>query len=188
MNVTLDLNGHKLTVDRHLVAFNGSNVVDNSAENTGLLALAEGVSKDFVILPTNNTQLPVYTGEGYMFVSILKFQQKTTWQQDGKPKYVFLPTFEPIAHDRLAKGVAQSRVTVAIRLSWTANGIDSTADYVYSDALVANVINSYGLQKPGVYKEVFSAVINNSGLAASNICAVLISDTGVEIVLTENFG
>jgi len=170
--VTLDLNGYTLTAD-YVVGFNGSNVVDNSEANTGLLVVDDAKN---VVLAETNSQLPVWTGEGYIFVEILKFQETGR----GTNTYIFLPTFEEIAHQYLAQGMENSKVKIAIRMTWNIETGTAYQDFIYNNTTVGNVINSYS---NGRYGQVFNAIMNNSDSIDFTLSAVLISETGAEIIL-----
>jgi len=174
--VTLDLDGKTLTAN-FMVGFNGSNVVDSSAENSGLLKCSN------VVLAANNSQLPVWTGDGYVFVQITRFQEMHRTSEDGRPEYVFIPTFEPIAHSYLLNGAENSKVNIAVAMDWITNTGTAYQNFVYSDNTVNNVIGSYN---GNTYGRVFSAVVASEDLLGLEITAVLISDTGVEMVLTAN--
>ena len=183
-NVNIDLNGCELNVTRYFIMFNGTNLVDNSEDNTGLLKVAENRRAN-VILPADNEQLPVYTGTGYILVRIHRFRELIDTKNGLK--YTFLPSFETQAHAHLLKGTAVSGVTLAIRLEWSSNDTDATANYAFGQSHVNAVINSYNETK-GTYGSAFTAQIINTGLRNAKICAVLISDTGVELIFDQNFG
>ena len=86
----------------------------------------------------------------------------------------------------MLKGTAASGVTLAVRLEWTIDDTDATADYAFGQSHVDTVIKSYDEAKDW-YGQAFFAKIINSGLHTATIYAVLISDTGVELILDQDF-
>ena len=172
--VTLDLNGYQLTAE-FVSAFKGSDIVDNSEANTGVLS----VDPDCMMISTDNSDLPVWNGEGYIFVDILKFQDMDSTTEDGLPQYIFSPTFESIAHPYLALGAANSHVRVAIRMTWDIETGSAFQNFVYNDATVKTVIESF---TGSYYSKAFYATVTDSQYANFDLQVILISDTGVELV------
>ena len=203
-NDKLDLNGHVLTVDDYLIALNDASVIDSSADNTGLLVVAEGVDLENVILPGNNPQLPVY-GEraaadgaatadaseklqGYMFVEITKYNK----QKSGS-KYIFQPIFEEVAFANLAKGMESSRVQFAVRVSCTKLALNEAGvlveraklkqDFIYTDDFVNTFATNYYFDAVKGWRnhKQFSFVLNTANLKDVKVEVVFISDLGVEL-------
>ena len=173
--VTLDLNGYKLAAN-YVAVFNGAHIVDTSAANTGLLA----VGADSVIISKNNAHLPIVTEEGYIFIEVTKFQEMNSTTADGLPQYIFLPHFETIAHQYLAQGMETSRVKIAIRMTWDIETGTAFQNFVYNDATVKTVIDSF---TGSGYTKAFYATITDSQYANFDLQVILISDTGVELAL-----
>ena len=69
-------------------------------------------------------------------------------------------------------------------MTWTTETGTAYQDYIYNDDTVSNVVNSYNAAN-GRYGQVFSAVILNSQYADFDMIVVLISETGVEMVLPQ---
>ena len=135
----LDLNGYTLTVVKYMIAFNGASVVDNSAENTGRLVLAEGLGKDRLILPATNEQMPIKVENGYMFVVL----RGINYAKMSSKKVVFQPLFETTAFKPLLDGTESCDIEIGVRVSWTKGDYRKTQDFVFNDSLVSVVINSY---------------------------------------------
>ena len=147
-NVTLDLNGAKLTTG-YFACF--GNVVDNSKSNEGLLVVPEGC----ILMQKNNAQLPVKDGEGYRFIEVLKFNKAYT------TKFVFQPLVETNAHDLLEKGKEASGVTINVRVSWKQGETTRSQDFEYKDEIVSGYINSYGQKEAGKYGQMFTLAVTN---------------------------
>ena len=169
--ITLDLNGYELRAN-YVVVFNGANIIDSSEANTGKLA----AGADSVSIGKNNEQLPVWTGDGYIFVTVSDFVEMT----DADGVYWFLPTFETITHQYLAQGAESSRVKLAIRMNWTISTGTAFQNFVYNDSTVAAVVNSFD---GGYYGMAFNAVVTDSKYEGFAMQVILISDTGVELAL-----
>ena len=173
--VTLDLNGHSLSAE-YVSAFKGSNIVDSSEDNAGVLV----VDPDCMMISASNAQLPVWNGEGYIFISILRFQEIYGKNADNHTVYQFLPTFETIAHEYLAKGAQNSHVKVVIRMTWELDTANAFQNFVYKDATVAEIVNSY---RDNRYNLVFKATILDDKYEGFDLQVLLVSDTGVELAL-----
>lgn len=173
--ITLDLNSYALTAD-YVFAVNGSNIADNSSDNTGVLV----VNPDHMMINSGNAHLPIWNGEGFIFVDILYFQELYTTNEAGQKQYVFLPSFETIAHQYLVQGMENSHVKIAIRMTWEIETGSAFQNFVYNDETVKAVISSYD---GSYYEKVFYATITNSEYADFDLKVVLISDTGVELML-----
>ncbi len=168
--VTLDLNGKTLTAD-YVIGFNGSVICGE-----GRLKVA----RDKVALDqTNGGALPVYDGEGYIFIEV-GFENRTAMV--GEKTYAFSPLFEVKAHEALLEGYAVSGIRVVVRLNWTkAGNYEATQDFTYLDKMVDTVIESYDGAN---YDKMFVAEFAGSEAGeATNVTvsAAIISDTGVEI-------
>ena len=173
-NVTLDLNGYALTA-QYVFAVKGTNIVDNSEANTGVLK----VDPERMMINADNAHLPIWNGEGFIFVDILSFQEMYTTNEAGQKQYIFLPTFETIAHQYLVQGMENSHVKIAIRMTWEIDTGSAFQNFVYNDKTVKAVIDSYA---GGYYSQAFYATITNSEYADFELKVVLISDTGVELM------
>ena len=169
--ITLDLNGYELRAN-YVVVFNGGNIIDSSEANTGKLA----AGADSVSIGKGNAQLPVWTGDGYIFVTVPNFMEMT----DDQGVYWFLPYFEAITHQYLAQGADSSRVKVAIRMNWTISTGTAFQNFVYNDSTVAEVVNSFA---NGNYGYAFNATVTDSKYEGFAMQVILISDTGVELAL-----
>ena len=64
--ITLDLNGYKLTANGIAASFTNANIIDSSAEGTGLLVVPENAFS----FAKNNKQLIIKTDAGYRFAEI----------------------------------------------------------------------------------------------------------------------
>ena len=172
--ITLDLNSHALTAG-YVFAVNGSDIVDSSSGNTGVLV----VDPDYLMISSGNSDLPIWNGEGFIFVDILNFQELYTTNAAGQKQYIFLPTFETIAHQYLVQGMENSRVKIAIRMTWEIETGSAFQNFVFNDKTVKQIIDSYA---NGYYSQAFYATITNSEYADFDLKVVLISDTGVELM------
>lgn len=79
-DVTLDLNGHNLTVS-NFITF--GDVVD-STEGEGKLVISDDPTKAFTNLQANNSQMPLYDEDGYRFFSYSVVNRGTRLVDDGK--------------------------------------------------------------------------------------------------------
>ena len=176
--VTLDLNGYCLTAGCVFTVKN-SKVIDNSQSNTGVLK----VDPDRASISPLNPQLPIWNGEGFIFTDILDFQEMYTTNTAGQKQYIFLPTFETIAHQYLVQGMENSRVKIAIRMTWEIETGSAFQYFVFNDKTVKTIIDSYA---NGYYSQAFYATITNSEYADFELEVVLISDTGVNLLAKES--
>ncbi len=150
--VTLDLNGYTLEAS-YVVGFNGSNVVDNSESNEGLLKAAA----NNVALAETNAQLPVYTGEGYMFAKVLGYNQVhyDYMDSEGYIQYVFQPLIEESAHEYILKGSASSHTKIVVVVNWIdEKGTAVAQSFECNDDFVKTFINSYD-KTTGKYGKAF---------------------------------
>jgi len=181
--VTLDLNGNTLTA-KYVASF--GNVVDNSDDNTGVLA----VNANRFTAREDNDQLPVRTAEGYIFVELIG-ENKALLAIDDETavKIAFQPLVEPIAHEALIGGSATSYVNVVLRASWkNASGEERTQDFVFPDINVANVFRSYDAET-GKYGRQFALTLRNvngnENVNDAQYEVYLVSGTGVELTYSE---
>lgn len=90
---SLDLAGHSLTCNGTIVGTAGTNLLDSSEGKTGLLKC----SKDSLTLSADNTYVPVWNGEGYIFVQpnvTATYQMfDTSLTEDGSYRFYFRPGF-----------------------------------------------------------------------------------------------
>jgi len=173
--VKLDLNGKTLKTE-YVIGFNTSAIFGGQLD----------VDQDKVALDQNNGgYLPVYDNGVYKFITVVTMKEETK----AEGSYCFSPDLSQ-AHDELLAGAAASGIKVVVRLSWTkAGNYTATQDFVYMDTMVEKVIKSYGKQPeyPEYYTEMFTAVFSGTEADTADdlkICAVLVSDTGVEIAST----
>ena len=173
--VTLDLSGYNIEAD-YFVAF--GNVI-NTGNNAGAVL---NVPKDCVMLSADNTYLPVWNGEGYVFVKAPTFQHQAQ-QNEGALTYTFLPTFDAYVHNLLKAGADVSGVEITVRLTWSPKtGGTAVQDFVYSDALVNDVIDSYA---DGRYRKAFSITMSNAAVLNNlQYSVVIVSGTGVSFAPT----
>ena len=172
--ITLDLNGYTLTAD-HIAVFNGANIVDNSADNTGLLA----VDSENVIIGANNSQMPVWNGSGYVLSAIdlaslckLDGRVEITNDQFG---FAFHPLFQTTATALLSDGAEDNNVTIEVRIRWKNSLGDEYRNFVYNEDQVKTVMptarGAFTLTVTGL-----SAITDISDLYVE---AVVRSSTGV---------
>ena len=79
-DVTLDLNGHSLTVS-NFITF--GDVVDTT-EGEGKLIISDDPTKAFTNLQENNSQMPLYDEDGYRFFRYSVLNRGTRTAADGK--------------------------------------------------------------------------------------------------------
>lgn len=173
-NVTLDLNGH--TLGASYVTCYG-NVVDSGEENAGFLK----VDENRFLIQKSNQQLPVKSGDGYAFYEVTKFN--TRYQED-RNRYVFQPFIEKNAHDLMLQGAKSTGTTINVRVSWTQNDGKRSQDFVYIDEKVSDYLSSYYLEGDvEKFGRMFTLVLKGTEQFENlTFNAVLVSDTGVEIV------
>ena len=166
--ITLDLKGHTLTAE-YFVTFNGAQTIDSSEKNTGLLK----IDSNRVMISNDNTQLPVWNGEGYVFTPVKFLQAMPSCDRNGF-SYVFLPRFKTGATNLLKDGVEGNKVTIEVRISWrTAQGRENRT-VVYNDRYISAAITDGG-----------ALTISCGGLSKMkaeggiSIESIVVSDTGV---------
>jgi len=134
--VTIDLNGHTLKAD-YISAFNDNNIVDNSADKSGLLV----VDKDSIALPKDNAQMPVYssTDGGYKFATMNMTQIQKNGMDDTSMDFWFLPSFGSAFKDIIASGAASSDIEILVRVNWPKDdGTVGNLEFVYNDNHIEN--------------------------------------------------
>lgn len=172
-NVDLDLNGNSLNTTSYLTVFEGGNVVDNSDDNSGLLVIA----KDKLKLQEDNAQLPVYTGEGYKFFEINRFN---TREMEKGVKFVFQPLFEEDALEYLLKGRTLTGVEMKVVVSYydEVNKTDNTQTFTYRDELVNAYLNSYN-PATGAYGKMFTLTLRDTETLDNLKFTAVVSCAGV---------
>ncbi len=189
-DVTLDLNGNSLSAN-YVVGFNGSNVVDNSADKTGKLITA----KNTVKLAKDNAQMPIYdsVSGSYIFVSIA-FSTKF----NDANEYVALTAFgkntveKTKPHEILSNPDLDSGIEVIVRLSWPNNSYSGEQNYKYTREQIKTVVDSY-VPNPetgkGTFDKNFKALFGMSDLGQDminsgdiQVCTVVRSSAGVEAI------
>ena len=137
--ITLDLNGNTLTAS-YFVAFEGTNVVDNSEAKTGVLKVVNST------FDKANTQIPVYNGvDGYVFATVVHQEQRNSEAGENTFELIFRPSLgkgEVVNNTLLANGGDVAGITIGIRLEWTVDGETKSKDLVYGDDLVKEVYNN----------------------------------------------
>jgi len=171
-DVTLDLNGFTY-ITTYMVVFNDGHIVDNSTSNAGRLA----VDSNKLMINDENAQLPVKTADGYMFVEVIKFNEK--WK--GVGYYVAQPFIEDTALETLKADYQAAGISIVFRISWiNAEGDERVQDFVFGDNLTVPFFNSYDAET-GKYGKQFSLTLNGlDSDAGFTYETVVISDTGVE--------
>ena len=182
-DVTLDLNGYKLTA-RGVVAFEGSSIVDSSDANTGLLKIA----KNKLVLDVDNDHLPIWNEDedGYQFAAVSKINRKLyDMDANGKVKYAFMPLIDEDILDLLKKGGEESGVSVAVRISWMSVDnegyeVAHAQDFVFSDEKVKAFMESYNNSS---FDKMFTLTVGGlEGIGKVTFCAVIKTASGVEIM------
>ena len=128
--VTFDLNGKTLKAN-YLAAFAGSDVVDSSAEKTGLLKVPQAN----VMIFADNSQLPVWNGEdGYVFTTIT-FNQQMELGGENSTTIRFKPNEDTAVTNLITAATLNEQVSVVVALSWGKN----VQTYTYDPAVAAKV-------------------------------------------------
>ena len=167
-NATLDLNGHTL-VANYVSGF--GHIIDSSADNTGLLNVP---SKRFMIRE-DNEQLPVYDGNGYRFVEVLKIQTKMA----NTTKFVFQPCFEPGMLELLKQGGDVTGVKIQVLVSWKQREGYRTQEFAYNDTLLIDFLNSYNASTDR-YNKVFALTLTGAeAFEELTFSALIVSENGV---------
>ena len=181
--VTLDLNGHDLTA-AYAVGFDTAHIIDS----VGTGCLLTGVQN--LVLDEANAMAPIYNGEGYHFTKAgFAIRQDTGYTGTGIKINAMAYPVQMDVVELLADGGTDNNVRIMILLSWdTADGT-GYQDFVFTDAVVAQVYSS-NLGEWNQYASMFSMVItgieNIENLSArvqivSGTNAEYISSTAVSI-------
>lgn len=142
-DITLDLGGHTLTAGS-VAVFNGASIID-STNGDGLLV----TDKQQLILPENNGALPIWTGNGFVFVT-LDFNKTMI----GSNKYVFQPLFKDTEIHALLDDTA-----VEVWVDWTKGDTYGTHKFVYSKEMTDTFLESYNAEN-GKYGKMFTIKLN----------------------------
>ena len=176
--VTLDLNGHTLTVTKSVVTLSGNNIVDSTGG--GVLK----VPKDRITLQKTNAYLNVWNGEGYRFIDCEQFKQSTTNIKNGK-KYVFLPYLDPADYELLARGAESSGVAMKVQVTWTtAKGKSASAVFKSTDELIQRFYENYDAAT-GKFGSAFKLTLTGTNSVSNLRFRVYFeSDLGVQLTCT----
>ena len=172
--VTLDLNGNTLTAET-VTGFAGSDVIDGSKENSGLLVVQPGN----VALAKDNAQIPVWNANnGYIFTQYqFNYPDKGVVKDEtaGTVKFRFIPFMEAHARNLLEDGASDNDLKIIVRLTWnTANGA-AYQDFVYNEDQVKDVITANG---ESAFTMTISGFEKFEGLSIS---AAILSGTDVAV-------
>jgi hypothetical protein len=185
--ITLDLNGHTLTVD-YFVAFKGNNIVDNSV-NEGKLF----VSKDKVMFSQDNAHMAIYVVEDeetsygyYMFAKVYMGTGYQTIVEEANVtdsfKVIYRPKFngEYVGNvtDILANSIEDSGVQFIVRLSWYSVDENGYSNYQYQDFVLNNDLIEVTLGNASL---MFNLIVN--GVAEYDdlvVTTIIKSNSGVE--------
>ena len=177
-NITLDLNGHILKAD-YLAAFDG-HIIDGSAEKTGMLVTRQ----NHVDFYAKNKQMPVWTGEGYVFTTVtlqIGDSNKVTSSDVTLSCKPWLEEKGHIFNELLANGAKDNQLSFVVRLEWVKinenTGIEDhvSQDFVFADKDIATM-----------YSGTKGMKFTSSGLdkfEGMKVSLIVISDRGVENVL-----
>ena len=171
--VTLDLNGYTLTAE-YVAVFNGGQIGDNSESGSGFLA----VEAENVIINANNTQLPVWKEDGYVF-STIDLRRVMTYNITADSfAFGFLPVFpNAVAKNQLADGGLDNGVTIEVRISWEANQGREYRNLIYNEEQVGTIFA--GESGTGRFNLTVGGLSAISGLTEVVVEAVVRSTTGV---------
>ncbi len=197
--VKVELNGFALTSD-YVNGFNGSDIVDTSAEKTGRLVAEQGTVKH----AKDNDQLSVYDAENgyYVFTTIQMAGDTIGTRYDYEAnnvarRYRFFPflyeqgnlTERELVHGILKEQYANSGVSLGVRLTYEAtNNYTAHQDYMfvteYATQYVTTSDEQYVIQNGkevyGKLYVIFSQPLLEQG-ENTRICGFVQSDTGIEI-------
>ncbi|MBE6941942.1 MAG: hypothetical protein E7455_06670 [Ruminococcaceae bacterium] len=177
--VTLDLNGYTVEAS-YVVGFNGSDIIDSSAANTGLVKVAQ----DRVMLDLNNSQLPVYNNElgGYLFleINIVTNLVEDTENDVATFKFYIKKDLDyMMLLDLMRDGAADNNLTVMVKLSWTTlDGNSATQYYAYSEDMNKHVAEVHSTSKYSTYTCELKGINSRESITYA---AVLQSGTGAEL-------
>lgn len=143
--VTLDLAGYTLEAG-HIAAFAGSDVIDSSEANSALLK----ADKDCVILAKDNSQMPVWNEDGYMFAT-MKMQAQmagtstaTTFRFQYRPRFssnVMFGDVKGLDNYLFADGTEDNGVSVSLRLAWddSNNNVKGAQEFTYTSEYTSQI-------------------------------------------------
>ena len=181
--ITLDLNGFELTAS-YAVAFDTAHIINSAASGRLVIAI------DNLVLDDGNAMIPVYDGTGYLFTQAgFVVGLDDTYTGSGiRIKAMAYPLNMNVV-ELLKDGVSDNNIHIVMRLSWdTADGT-GTQEFVFTDALAADVYSSNTGTWSG-YKRLFTLVITGyenirnlraNLMVVSGTNAEYISSTGVSI-------
>ena len=169
-DIGLDLNGYVLTAT-YVFAVNGSNIVDNSADNTGVLK----VNANRVMISKTNVQLPVWNGEGYVFTTVI-YRTRVSDQTADKFQFAFLPQFKRSATKLLEDGAEGNKVTIEVRVSWLTQKGREYRYFVFNEGQVDRVVGTNG-----AFLLTFSGFSQLAMESDITVEGMVISETGVAI-------
>ncbi len=166
--VTLDLNGYKLTAN-NVVSFNTAHIVDNSEAKTGLLAVAKD---NLAIGSSNNAQMPIWTGTGYVFAT-MKMQQTDSYDAETDAlTLTFRPSFGTAFNSAFASGMADKGAGVVVRVSWDDGNTTISKDFRYKEDFIKTVYAT-----GGAFTFTATGLSDYSGVS---VTVMVISDLKVE--------
>ena len=161
-NIALDLNGYKLTAN-YVAAMPGSNVIDCSANSTGVLVVGENA---FAYANTNK-QLVIKTPDGYRFMDItLMGAFKDVAENEGMEYLVGASRDSDMLLVELIKqygGAANINVQFRTVITWTVDRGTSTQIFSFKDSLVS-VFADQCVSANGYSKAMWMSFINTEGL------------------------
>ena len=175
--VTLDLNGYDLTVE-YLVAFDSAHVIDDGG--TGSLITGQ---RD-VVLDENNSMIPVYNGEAYIFTRAgFAIEQDLTYTEGVLLKLLACPV-RMDAVELLKDGSTDNGIRIVLLLSWdTADGT-SSQEFVFSDDFVTEVFSSNKGTWSRYGKQFTLTLTGTEGIQNLKADMMIVSDTDVVYVST----
>ena len=174
-DITLDLNGNTLTAS-YVASF--GNIVDSSAENTGLLA----VNSERVMLTAENSELPVNCNGGYRFIGVKQFNEALF---ENENKYYFQPLFEEGALEILKENSKEGGVSAYVYVAWEKDGNICTQKFVFNNDLFEQYLNSYN-PATGKYGKMFALTLKNCSISDIAFASGVASESGV-MFMSYNF-
>jgi len=136
--LTVDIQGHVLTVTGYLLVDEGNRIVDYFA-GQGLLKVA----KDRNTLLSDDA-LYIWNGvDGYVLGQVTNFREMTETPKANTTVYYFLPEINPEVHAYLKAGSKTTEVNMIVSLFWEKGGVEYNTSVKYTDELVNKVLDSY---------------------------------------------
>lgn len=179
--VTFDLAGHSLNAS-YVVGFAGANVIDSSEGNIG--RLVAGFNN--VALDENNSMLPVYDGEAYVFAS-LRFALKQDAGYTGEGVKIDTIPAPPLNVVEMFKdGALDNNIEIVVRIMWDdideeGNVSSGSQEFVFSDETVKKVYASNKGTQTG-YERMFSMILTGfEDIDDLKANVFVVSGTNVEI-------